>query len=894
MDLSTNFISVNVYNQSSITSCPPKDISLNLNRNPIFQNHLDKCLDQISVDPNPDFEIFPMFPKFSHPLFSLYPQIYFSTINVTDRMVFDVYFASPLFEDFYLWTRFPSNDPKFSFNYISSHEIANISISIRNYDIKGLEKRIDTLFDLFKLTSPNYIIFEVESSGKKYRFSQEILISNSTECSKGFVFDEAPKASNPRCSCPPGSHALAENALDQCVTCRPGRYTASMGLMECLSCPFNSYSDFNGASHCLKCPENSLTLEIDAKNISYCSCSQGYYGVASEGCKSCANFVGSDCPGATLLPKAQSGFWLDMDVQDDLGRPLFFECIPAFACMGTPNADGINKCSEGYTNRLCGDCLYGRYFRRNGHCVNCGKHSRFVFALCFILALFFTYWLLLRAVPSSNKLHSLIIIITWFQTISLFSYLRIKWPPMVLSVFSALSFFNFNIELFSPECSVGFSYWTKWYLRLLSPLFFISFVCLFAFIQLVLGKKSFILRNLFCFQRLHPKMTFADFKSSLHHPDLYARTRYVYVLFSLGLTMYTSLAATSSEPFNCIPNERTSVLIMHRNPSEFCDSSAWRSNIAVAYIACVIYLVFVPGLVFFIIRKNRGKLFQKRTINIYGALFIPYRMEAYYWEVIRLIRKATVICLIDFLSRFDLVYMQVILILWVISINLILQVLIKPFALESNNKLAFIWNATAIVFVFAGSIFNSASEIKPIESSTLTVLLYAFLFVSIFWSIRALFREQKANLVIQTLEHQHSPRVSHYELRNIQKEFIKTLFPKTHAKVWKKFGYSNIKDRIKFFEDCESLNPSIIQMENKIKPGKMALPIPSDFSLGTLTTHPVLSSARTFQDEDTDTGVGYQHNTGFGISHMASSDPIRVNFNATQSHRIASELDDEE
>ena len=62
------------------------------------------------------------------------------------------------------------------------------------------------------------------------------------------------------------------------------------------------------------------------------------------------------------------------------------------------------------------------------------------------------------------------------QVISIVSGFRLKWPPEVLTLMSALSFSNFNMDLAKPECSIPtFKWFERWWCSMLLP-FVASFI----------------------------------------------------------------------------------------------------------------------------------------------------------------------------------------------------------------------------------------------------------------------------------------------------------------------------------------------------------------------------------------------------------------------------------
>jgi hypothetical protein len=58
----------------------------------------------------------------------------------------------------------------------------------------------------------------------------------------------------------------------------------------------------------------------------------------------------------------------------------------------------------------------------------------------------------------------------FLQIISMFTSFKFAWPPTLLSLFKALSFANFNLELLAPECSFKSTYEARWFVTQSLPL----------------------------------------------------------------------------------------------------------------------------------------------------------------------------------------------------------------------------------------------------------------------------------------------------------------------------------------------------------------------------------------------------------------------------------------
>ena len=62
----------------------------------------------------------------------------------------------------------------------------------------------------------------------------------------------------------------------------------------------------------------------------------------------------------------------------------------------------------------------------------------------------------------------------YFQVLSIFARINVKWPTWVKSLLQFLSIFNLNIDIAGPECipDLKFDYEDKWYMTVLTPLVF--------------------------------------------------------------------------------------------------------------------------------------------------------------------------------------------------------------------------------------------------------------------------------------------------------------------------------------------------------------------------------------------------------------------------------------
>ncbi|KAI9139311.1 hypothetical protein BKA69DRAFT_1086439 [Paraphysoderma sedebokerense] len=151
------------------------------------------------------------------------------------------------------------------------------------------------------------------------------------------------------------------------------------------------------------------------------------------------------------------------------------------ACPGNP----FLPCSVGYEGTRCGRCSPG-YYRFTDGCHKCGEQSgaiQYVIIGCILVfvASAFIFVLRISREKRGATFGLVSILVNFIQTILLLRQMRLNWPEAILTVFSWLSFINFNVELAGPECLVteqSFDFSFKMKLSLSIPLIVLSIALL--------------------------------------------------------------------------------------------------------------------------------------------------------------------------------------------------------------------------------------------------------------------------------------------------------------------------------------------------------------------------------------------------------------------------------
>ncbi|CAD8121897.1 unnamed protein product [Paramecium sonneborni] len=198
----------------------------------------------------------------------------------------------------------------------------------------------------------------------------------------------------------------------------------------------------------------------------------------------------------------------------------------------------------------------------------------------------------------------------------------------------------------------------------------------------------------------------------------------------------------------------------------------------------LIFIGFIIPLFFFIsLYSNKKVLNEKKTRKKWGYLYNEYKLEAYYWEIIKIVKKQ---CLILFISYYDeYVVKKGILILLIIQIYQKLSQQYQPYSLSLLNKLdAYSANVCQISIALGIGIYidqqNKSYEIQILYLIILFALNLNYLFrvfneiVSSFFDENAILVDKFKYYILNKL-----PWVQQYQVckkllqnRNIQKKRI--------------------------------------------------------------------------------------------------------------------------
>jgi hypothetical protein len=468
------------------------------------------------------------------------------------------------------------------------------------------------------------------------------------------------------------------------------------------------------AKHCVKI----VDLNGDIKNCTVITREDEY-------CVPCPG--GASCEANTQYdeePISMEGYWR-RDVpatesncgEDDFSRRdhrthcyAVEPCQPFTACVGD------NKCAYGYTGEKCVSCCdmmhrytedeYGRsipnpecydddgdqikYFRQYGECAPCPSNPWMIVA---ILVGGATFGGSIAYIMKKNRVSLGIfsIAVDYLQILALLSATKTPWPKVILTLYTWLSAFNFNINITAPECAFELAYEDKWKMIMVMPGFLLGLVVVYNVIRTFLNKVVL----------------------NKHGPEIYAHShKSVGMVVTILYYIYLSLSMNALEVFNCSVVELEDPLTgeIVSDGKQYMSETNWvcyeegslqMSLVPYACVGLAVYTVGYPAFCAFVLmnaenaRLARGDQilraddegFEKPQSREhrpmwefrmrYGKLYYYFKPSKWYWVLVVLFRKFS-IATISLMFRANATF-QMCMIVLAIFLSAVVQVKNQPY-----------------------------------------------------------------------------------------------------------------------------------------------------------------------------------------------------------------------
>lgn len=144
------------------------------------------------------------------------------------------------------------------------------------------------------------------------------------------------------------------------------------------------------------------------------------------------------------------------------------------------------------------------------------------------------------------------------------------------------------------------------------------------------------------------------YQENLEWERQHLSSRFVSVAVTLCSLGFTFAVKTSTQPFNCLYTIASGVGQYHlrADSSVFCYDTTWYSFLPLAILGMLVYCAGIPITFFLILMrgKRRSNLSDPDFFAMFGALFLPFREQYWYWELVQLSRKLATVLFIDFFA----------------------------------------------------------------------------------------------------------------------------------------------------------------------------------------------------------------------------------------------------
>jgi hypothetical protein len=414
-----------------------------------------------------------------------------------------------------------------------------------------------------------------------------------------------------------------------------------------------------------------------------------------------------------MYPELGSGLWIDPETPS-----MITKCVPQEACLKTQGNTTI--CSPGYDGLYCSQCLAG-FYRSSSACQKCGKSA---FGIILFLAVFLLILVLsFRFLQSEGSLPvDWKICLNWIQILSFLPELSLQWPSNLSSLFKISSFSNFNIELFSPECSVSISTSQRFHMKANLLWIFTGFLVLSISIQKLISKTRFS-------NWVHVK----PFKLTLC--KLFNAVVVVYA----SIFTYTVLNVFS--PARC-SRQVDGRLLMTSNLTVQCGSKEWKPLFIGMMFYSVLYLIVFPIIIAVLFWKFRHQIRSPEEQMLIGGLTRSYKKEFFWWEIINVAKKISLTLSLSLpaSSRNHIFFA-------VLVLFMCFEIMLRPFKLDIQSQLNSLWSLLTLLIVGTG--FSTSIEGN---SDSLSIKVFGSLVIVIFCLILGFSLRSMVTLFLRILK----------------------------------------------------------------------------------------------------------------------------------------------
>eukprot|EP00347_Sterkiella_histriomuscorum_P022241 403331176 len=417
------------------------------------------------------------------------------------------------------------------------------------------------------------------------------------------------------------------------------------------------------------------------------------------------------------------GYWRSSNTSTN-----FIKCPNSFACLGGNEYDPIGNCSEGFKGVMCGNCMPGFKKASDFKCTICPSQgaNAVQFTGLIIFAILVCSFLVRSTINSADKEKPLYtvymkIMTNHFQMVSAISSIDFNWPKEIEDLQSGQSSVsNFSDSLFSFDCFLQQSGNPDD-----SDTLYLQKLIFFALMPLILAIFS---------------VAFWVILGLIKRNVTQIRDKLISTMVILLFLVHPTIAKILFQAFNCI--EVDGINRLKSNIDMVCYKDQHMIYLFVVVIpGIIIWVIGIPLASLVMLLRNREKIMRVgkydelsqsdkyQIIHLkmkYGFFFNGYKLGTFFWEVIILYRKISIVMVSVFFSVVS-AEAQVLVVILIIVVSLLLQIKYKPFYTDELNKMELFSLQVAVITMYGGMFYVTGKHYSYMGNNGLKWFLLLFI-----------------------------------------------------------------------------------------------------------------------------------------------------------------------
>jgi hypothetical protein len=501
-----------------------------------------------------------------------------------------------------------------------------------------------------------------------------------------------------------------------CTPCLPGTFKPQPGFFDCILCTANTYEYRSYSEDCPTCPPRTIS-KPGSKNITDCDCEPGTWrkNSTTSGIECDVCVTGGRCNGGGEHPYPKVGYYWD---KSDNEAPFkFVPCRVEEYCTGN-TTNGAEGCIEGRTGLLCEDCS-PNYFKSSGKCEKCNTDVQWrmilvVIGLVILILIFFKF-----AQLKVSHLSSFSIASEYYQIIAVFSAYNFKWPSGLKTALGYLKFLNLDLDIFVPECISVITYAMKWAATLCIPIIFAGLLFLGFLLEVIrslaariwgplvrklfaklyhVNRQNWLTKqaSLFVISSLEFFAAPKSFKEISEFGDKCIHTFVIIISFS-----YVFVVTKASQIFNCVSIQ--GVLKMDSERTVTCFQNDWWWYFPFSIITLLTFGLGVVVLFAYVLLFKKRILADKKFNARFRFLFVRFRDERLFWQMVIIIRKLLISTAVIFFSGFPM--LVILFSMFIMFSAFILQSHHIPYRRKFHNLMEYVVLLSTEILLFCALLF---------------------------------------------------------------------------------------------------------------------------------------------------------------------------------------------